>query len=189
MSRSKSNNKVAGEASNSNLTDNSSLGIFPPPDKFRRTFSSPELAGIPVPGLPRSTSDATGAFRKSPNLAPTPIDTSSGSVDGMSSSPSWNPLNYLSRGNSKRAHLGDENQFIYDRIKGEWVLSSGGIVVEGKKTEPGDWEVSGVSEAVQKDKVEELLEQHAITLAIQVNTVWPTHALEVLYNNHPPLLP
>jgi hypothetical protein len=57
--------------------------------------------------------------------------------------------------------LGDENQFVYDRLRGEWVLNQSGNIKENAEKSK-DWEVT-----IVPDKLEELLEQHAITLAIQ----------------------
>jgi hypothetical protein len=61
---------------------------------------------------------------------------------------SWNPFRklFMTRP-SQQAFLGCDNAFVYDRSRGEWVLQG---------------------ESIESAPPDDLLEQHAITLAIQV---------------------
>jgi len=118
----------------------------------RRTLSSPDLTDLQ-------------------DQQPPPIDES------------WNPFSRLFRPQSKHAHLGGDNKFIYDRMKGEWVLhhtstvsgcndgngvsstsSDGHVANDGTMTSESAVRMLSLDE---QGGFEELLEQHAITLAIQ----------------------
>ena len=160
---------AASQSVGSSLADLSTTGPLPKPELVRsQTEATASLA--PASGL-APPSKMVRRSNSSPELN-TPLPLSGGSAPQeqgpVETGGSWNPFQRLFKSRSRpiEAHLGEENAFVYNRSKGEWVL-------ESTKTEEvageEDHEIMKMESTVvlNEEGHEELLEQHSITLAIQ----------------------